>query len=129
MAVAGDEAVRADIRLLTTLLGETLVRSEGPELLALVEMVRSQAKAGGLTDLPSEVDARLQQMDLPTTIKVVRAFTSYFHLANVTEQVHRGRTLLAQREAEGGWLHRAVTRIKEAGVPARTCRGRGSPNC
>ncbi len=113
-----DDVLRADIRLLTTLLGETLVRSEGPELLHLVEMVRGQAKVGALTELPAAVDEQLRAMDLPTTIKVVRAFTSYFHLANVTEQVHRGRTLLRQRETGGGWLERAVARIVEAGVPA-----------
>ncbi len=72
-----DVALRADIRLLTTLLGETLVRSEGPGRLGLVEMVRGQAKAGGLTDLPSEVDERLQQMDLPTTIKGTTSAGSY----------------------------------------------------
>jgi len=113
-----DEALRADIRLLTTLLGQTLVRSEGQHLLDLVELVRGQAKVGALTDLPPAVDEQLRAMDLPTTIRVVRAFTSYFHLANVTEQVHRGRTLLAQREDGGGWLERAVARISDAGVPA-----------
>ncbi|MGI8627795.1 MAG: phosphoenolpyruvate carboxylase [Geodermatophilaceae bacterium] len=115
---AVDVALRADIRLLTTLLGQTLVRSAGPELLELVELVRGQAKVGGLTDLPPAVDEQLRTMDLPTTIRVVRAFTSYFHLANVTEQVHRGRALLTQREQGGGWLERAVARIAEAGVPA-----------
>ena len=112
-----DEALRADIRLVTTLLGETLVRSEGAELLDLVELVRGRVKQGGLGQLSSAVDARLRDMDLPTTIKVVRAFTSYFHLANVTEQVHRGRTLLRQREEGGGWLQRAVARISAAGLP------------
>lgn len=36
-----DDVLRADIRLLTTLLGQTLVRSEGQELLDQVEMVRA----------------------------------------------------------------------------------------
>jgi phosphoenolpyruvate carboxylase len=35
----------------------------------------------------------------------------------VTEQVHRGRTLLRQREEGGGWLQRAVSRISAAGLP------------
>ncbi len=111
-----DEALRADIRLLTTMLGQTLVRSEGQALLDLVEMVRGQAKVGGLRDVPAEVDARLRAMDLQTTIRVVRAFTAYFHLANVTEQVHRSRTLTDQRADGGGWLERAVARFTAAGV-------------
>lgn len=91
------EALRADIRLLTTLLGQTLVRSEGQTLL-----IRSRwcghDKVGSLRDVPAEVDARLRDMDLSTTIKMVRAFTSYFDLENVTEQVHSDRTVLRQRE-------------------------------
>jgi phosphoenolpyruvate carboxylase len=95
------EQLRADIRLVTTLLGETLVRNEGPDLLELVEKVR--ASSVGEVDLP----------DLATTIKVARAFTSYFHLANVTEQVHRGRAMLADRAERGGWVERALSRMTE----------------
>jgi phosphoenolpyruvate carboxylase len=95
------EQLRADIRLVTTLLGETLARNEGQELLDLVEQVR--ASSVGDVDLT----------DLATTIRVVRAFTSYFHLANVTEQVHRGRAMLADRETNGGWVERAISRMSE----------------
>lgn len=112
-----DGLLRADIRRLTTMLGETLVRNEGQDLLDLVELVRGQAKKAGLADLPPEVDARLRAMDLATTIRLVRAFTSYFHLANVTEQVHRGRAALASRAERGGWIERAVDRIEQAGLP------------
>ena len=112
-----DGLLRADIRRVTTMLGETLVRNEGQDLLDLVELVRGQAKRAGLADLPPEVDARLRAMDLATTIRLVRAFTSYFHLANVTEQVHRGRAALASRAERGGWIERAVDRIEQAGLP------------
>jgi phosphoenolpyruvate carboxylase len=115
--VLTDDALRADIRRLTTMLGETLARTEGQELLDLVELVRGHAKEGGLADLPAEVDARLREMDLATTIRLVRAFTSYFHLANVTEQVHRGRELARQRREHGGWLERALQRVEKADIP------------
>jgi phosphoenolpyruvate carboxylase len=104
--------LRADIRQLTTLLGEALVRHEGQDLLDLVELVRQQSKAG--TDDGSAV--RSATLDLATTIRLVRAFSSYFHLANVTEQVHRGRDLRRQREQEGGWIARALRRIDQAAV-------------
>jgi phosphoenolpyruvate carboxylase len=102
-----EDELRADIRTLTTLLGETLVRNEGPELLALVERVRSQAKEGSLAELPE-----LHDLDLSSTIRLVRAFTSYFHLANITEQVHRGRALLAERDRRGGWISQALSRME-----------------
>lgn len=43
--------LRADIDRLTTMLGETLVHTEGQHLLDLVELVRGQAKRAGLANL------------------------------------------------------------------------------
>ncbi|MFC9499356.1 phosphoenolpyruvate carboxylase [Streptomyces sp. NPDC056982] len=101
--------LRADIRRLGDLLGETLVRQEGPELLELVEKVRRLTREDG------EAAARLLgDTELETAAKLVRAFSTYFHLANVTEQVHRGRELRARRAAEGGLLARTADRLKDA---------------
>ncbi|WP_311765403.1 phosphoenolpyruvate carboxylase [Streptomyces zingiberis] len=101
--------LRADIRRLGDLLGETLVRQEGPDLLDLVERVRRLTRTDG------EAAARLLgETDLPTAAKLVRAFSTYFHLANITEQVHRGRQLRARRAAEGGLLARTADRLKDA---------------
>ena len=107
----GHSALRSDIRRLTTLLGDTLVRQEGPELLALVERVRLLAReAGGLTAEP------LADLDVPQTALLVRAFATYFHLANVTEQVHRGRGMTSRRRTRGGWVHQALERMAERGI-------------
>jgi phosphoenolpyruvate carboxylase len=49
---------------------------------------------------------------------LARAFTTYFYLANVAEQVHRARELAAVRLCEGTWLSQAVDRILATGQPA-----------
>jgi phosphoenolpyruvate carboxylase len=108
-----DAPLRADIRRLGTLLGQTLVRQEGRVLLDLVEDVRGLVR----TD-PATAAQRLAMVDLPTAIQLARAFSTYFHLANVTEQVHRARALHRVRSVEGGWLDRAARLIRERGVPA-----------
>jgi len=108
-----DGALRADIRRLGTLLGETLARQEGQALLDLVEEVRALVR----TDAESAA-ARLAAMDVTTGTKLARAFSTYFHLANITEQVHRARELRRRRAAQGGWLDQAAARIAERGVPA-----------
>ena len=91
-----DARLRADIRRLGNMLGDTLVRQAGPELLELVEAVRALTKrirGGG--DVPADPGAvgelvdLLSGLDLPTTIQLVRAFSTYFYLANVAEQTHR----------------------------------------
>jgi phosphoenolpyruvate carboxylase len=102
--LANDDALlRSDVRKLGDLLGQSLVRQEGQELLDLVESVR---KDGG-TKL-------LENLSVEDSVQLVRAFSTYFHLANVAEQVHRARVLAETRAAGGSWLSRAIDKIEEA---------------
>ena len=92
-------ALRRDIRELGVLLGRTIVRQEGREMLELVERVRRLVR----TDRDAAA-AVLSEVDALTAIRLVRAFSTYFHLANVAEQVHRARDLQATRvAARRGW--------------------------
>jgi phosphoenolpyruvate carboxylase len=111
-AEEADSALRADVRRVTTLLGESLVRQEGQELLALVEHVRAVARSD-----PRQAGEPLSAVDETTATRLVRAFNAYFHLANVVEQVHRGRELRRRRAADGGWLEQAAALVAERGVP------------
>ncbi|MFF3866913.1 phosphoenolpyruvate carboxylase [Micromonospora sp. NPDC001898] len=108
-----DAALRADIRRLGTLLGQTLARQEGRPLLDLVEEIRALVRS----DVPTAAQ-RLGGLDVTTGTKLARAFSTYFHLANITEQVHRARDLRRRRAAQGGWLDQAAKMIAERGVPA-----------
>jgi phosphoenolpyruvate carboxylase len=110
--------LRRDIRELGALLGGTLVRQEGRQLLDLVERVRHLIR----TDREAAV-AQLGEVEPATARRLVRAFSTYFHLANVAEQVHRGRELAAQRVSDGTWLSQAVERIAVAEVPDPELRG------
>ncbi len=91
-------ALRADIRLLSTLLGETLVRHGGEELLKLVEQVRGLSRAA-LLEGSAEIRSLLSTLDVGTAVQLARGFSTYFQLANVAEQLHRSRE---QRAAVGG---------------------------
>ncbi|MBW3561059.1 MAG: phosphoenolpyruvate carboxylase [Actinobacteria bacterium] len=112
-----DEALRGDIRRLGNLLGETLVRQEGQDLLDLVERVRTLARdlRRDEHDGSGELEELLEGLDLQTTINLSRAFSSYFYLANVAEQSHRIDELTA-RTGEPGWIATAFQRIREADV-------------
>jgi phosphoenolpyruvate carboxylase len=102
--IANDDALlRSDVRKLGDLLGQSLVRQEGQGLLDLVESVR---KGGG--------NELLEKLSVEDSVQLVRAFSTYFHLANVAEQVHRARVLAEQRAAGGSWLSRAIDKIEEA---------------
>jgi phosphoenolpyruvate carboxylase len=99
-----DESLRADVRRLGDLLGQTLVRQEGQELLDLVESVRKAVREG----TGGEV---LKDLSVDDSIQLVRAFSTYFHLANVAEQVNRVRIISESREVNGSWISRAVDKV------------------
>jgi len=123
-----DAPLRADIRRLGNMLGETLVRQEGQELLDLVERVRALTKRLRAAEQAGTVDAEafaelsevLGGLDLPMTISLVRAFTVFFYLANVAEQTHRLDEDGARSQAKRGFLQATVDRITEAGVAVDT---------
>jgi phosphoenolpyruvate carboxylase len=123
---AGHTAMRADIRRLGDLLGDTLVRLESPDLLALVERVRwlsQQAEQAGEVTLSSrrhsgsvdphtaELSELLSAVDVPTAMLLARSFSTFFQLANVAEQLHRATELNARRERDGGPLRQLVERL------------------
>ncbi|HEX4305707.1 MAG TPA: phosphoenolpyruvate carboxylase, partial [Solirubrobacterales bacterium] len=112
MQVSPDRRLlRRDIRDLGDLLGRTLVRQEGEAMLARVEAVRAAVR-----DDRVAAAALLAEAEPAVARRLARAFTTYFHLANVAEQVHRGRDWAARRrEAGGGWLAEAVARIAAEG--------------
>jgi phosphoenolpyruvate carboxylase len=108
-----DAGLRRDIRALGTLLGETLVRQEGHELLELVEHVRTLMR----TDRDAAAGV-LALLDPVSATRLVRAFSTYFYLVNVAEQVHRGRELQEIRARDGTWMQQAIDRIQAAGHTA-----------
>jgi phosphoenolpyruvate carboxylase len=80
------QPLRDDIRLLGTLLGETLRAQEGPRLFDAVERVRALAKSDF-----AALDRTLQELQLGEALTVARAFAHFLSLANIAEQHHRVR--------------------------------------
>jgi len=98
--------MRRDVRLLGDILGEVISESEGHDLLADVERLRHAAIAarrgpGGTADEQADDDiaALVASWPLERADAVARAFTVYFHLANLAEEHQRVRTL---RERDTG---------------------------
>jgi phosphoenolpyruvate carboxylase len=95
--------LRADIRRLGDLLGETLKRLGGERLFEIEENVRALCKQlrgaqssrkTGVEDaaaIEKELKRLLRGLSLDETIGVIRAFSVYFQLVNIAEQYHRIR--------------------------------------
>ena len=109
---AGNESdlrLRTNIRLLGDLLGHTLVRQEGPELLDLVEKVRALIR-----DEPTVAAQILGELDLESATLLARSFSIYFDLANIAEQVERTHDVLDAYVSSGSPLAKVVTEALSA---------------
>src|SRR5271169_2265758 len=97
--------MRRDVRLLGDILGEVIRDSDpktGPDLLADVERLRHaviEARYRAREDAGEAGDAiaaLVASWDLDRAEQVARAFTVYFHLANLAEEHQRIRMLRAR---------------------------------
>lgn len=96
------DPLRNDVRLLGGLLGTVLREAGGDELLADVERLREltiRAHDDEEEDASfAEAQALVETFSPERAEQVARAFTCYFHLANLAEEYHRVR-VLRERES------------------------------
>ncbi len=115
------------IRMLGNLLGETIIEQEGQAVFEIEEEIRQAAKGRRAGD--PEASKALQEgipqlvQDLPTTLAVLKAFTTYFQLVNLAEEdqrveVLRERVRTAQEEGRpmSETIAHAVARLKDEGL-------------
>src|ERR1700736_187630 len=119
-AVLPEAGLRAEIRLLGQLLGETLREHEGVPLYELEESIRQRAKdlrqdydAEGETRLVAELNA----IPLGDAARLVRAFATYFQLVNLVELERQARAAADSGEALAV-MDAALARCAAGDVPA-----------
>ncbi len=85
--------LRADVGFLGSALGSVLRELEGERLFDLVEAVRADTKRrrSGDEEAADDLRERIAGLDLPTAERLLRAFTVYFQLINLAEEIHRVR--------------------------------------
>jgi phosphoenolpyruvate carboxylase len=96
------DPLRNDVRMLGEFLGRVIRESGGDDLFDDVERVRALTiRAHDEQDLSAltEAEELVDSFSIERAQQVARAFTCYFHLANLAEEHHRVRVLRA-REAE-----------------------------
>jgi phosphoenolpyruvate carboxylase len=90
------DALRRDVRLLTTTLGDAIAESGGGELLAQVESLRKAAialRGHPTTARRRRVTELVERLNVGQAEDVIRAFTCYFQLVNLAEERERVRSL------------------------------------
>jgi phosphoenolpyruvate carboxylase len=86
------EPMREDIRLLGTILGDTIREQNGDEVFDLVERARVASFRVRRSEIErAEVAGLFEGIDIHQAIPVIRAFSHFALLANVAEDIHRER--------------------------------------
>jgi phosphoenolpyruvate carboxylase len=86
------EPMRADIRLLGTILGDTVREQNGDEVFDLVERARVESFRVRRSEIDrAEMSRMFDGIDIHLAIPVIRAFSHFALLANLAEDIHRER--------------------------------------
>ncbi|MEA2936409.1 MAG: phosphoenolpyruvate carboxylase, partial [Variibacter sp.] len=118
-----DEPLRADIRLLGRVLGDTIREQEGAAVFSIVENIRQTSirfRRDEDEGARRELEQTLDGLSPDYTILISRAFSYFSHLSNIAEDQHhirrtRAHALAASAPREGTMAH-ALTRAREAGI-------------
>jgi len=110
------DELRADVRLLGELLGQVIAEHGGDDLLADVERLR-KAVIGARRKQVSvdEITAMVAEWPIDRAVQIARAFTCYFHLANLAEEHFRIRTLRVRDTGEEPLPESLAQAVQELG--------------
>src|SRR3982075_2259448 len=104
LALEEDVRLRNDIRLLGRILGDTVRDQEGADVFDLVERIRQTSiRFHRDDDRPArrELEIILDSMSTSETVRIVRAFSYFSHLANIAEDQNNIRQMRARSTAGG----------------------------
>src|SRR6266516_1462249 len=121
--------LRTDIRLLGSILVETVRDQEGTDAFDLVERIRQTSiRFHRDDDRPArhELEIILDSMSISETVRIVRAFSYFSHLANIAEDQNNIRQMRARSTAGGssrpGTLALTLSHARAAGFSAADLR-------
>ncbi|HXN67309.1 MAG TPA: phosphoenolpyruvate carboxylase, partial [Bradyrhizobium sp.] len=126
-ALEEDTRLRNDIRLLGRILGDTVRDQEGADVFDLVERIRQTSiRFHRDDDKPArrELELILDSMSTSQTVRIVRAFSYFSHLANIAEDQNNIRQMRARSKAGAtpGTLALTLSHARAAGFSAADLR-------
>src|SRR4051812_10377181 len=105
LALEEDTRLRNDIRLLGRILGDTVRDQEGADVFDLVERIRQTSIRFHRDEdraARRELETILDSMSTSETVRIVRAFSYFSHLANIAEDQNPIRQMRSRTAAKGG---------------------------
>ncbi|MFZ1171780.1 MAG: phosphoenolpyruvate carboxylase [Bradyrhizobium sp.] len=129
IALEEDIRLRNDIRLLGRILGDTVRDQEGADVFDLVERIRQTSirfHRGDDKAARHELELTLDSMSISQTVRIVRAFSYFSHLANIAEYQNNIRRMRegsrAGQAPRPGTLTLTLLHARTAGLSAANLR-------
>ena len=107
--------LKAEVRLLTTRLGDMIREQEGDDVFETVESIRKAAKSVRKTHTQKNIKKTqelINELDPQTTYCVIHAFSLFFQLVNICEERARRRAVLNRPDLRQS-LQSLFTKLKE----------------
>jgi len=117
-----DQALRADVHMLASLVGDLIREQGGDTLFELVESARLRSiRRREENEKPGEELADLVRgLEPSLAMEVIRSFSTYFQMVNTAEKVHRIRRRREYLQEVGqyqpGGLEETLVKLKAAGL-------------
>ena len=127
-AIEEDTRLRDEIRLLGRILGDTVRDQEGADVFDLVELIRQNSIRFHRDEdrvARKELEAVLNNLSTSETVRIVRAFAYFSHLANIAEDQNNIRRMRARSNGKGpqaGALAETLSHAHAAGFSAADLR-------
>src|SRR3974390_1620194 len=128
-ALEEDTRLRNDIRLLGRILGDTVRDQEGADAFDLVERIRQTSIRFHRDEdraARRELESILDSMSISETVRIVRAFSYFSHLANIAEDQNNIRQMRAKSAAKGPFkasvLAETLAHAQSSGIAAEDLR-------
>src|SRR5882762_8670677 len=125
-AIEADARLREDIRLLGRILGDTVRDQEGADLFERIRQTSIRFHRDEDKLARHELEIILDGMSISQTVRIVRAFSYFSHLANIAEDQNHIRQMRARSTAAGsprsGTLALVLSHAHAAGFSAADLR-------
>ncbi len=121
-----DQELRSRVKLLGKLVGNVLLKHEGPEVFHAVESLRTgfiQIRRRNSEPRRKALMTLIENLQPAVINQVIRAFTIYFNLVNIAEEdfLHRQRRASVQKHGHAAWVgsfYHTLEEFQEQGVSA-----------
>lgn len=114
--VPDNQVLTEAAKLLPDLLGEIILEQEGQAIFDSIELLRTgfiQQRNTPTQKRQTELNTAIEKMDSATLDRVIHAFNTFFHLANINEEYNNQNSRKAAEEKGQNWANSFTETLQE----------------